>query len=334
MKRIALLVACVATALWIVAIACCHHGATGRRATDKIRGKGFYYPNELKHVKRPHPLGDNVVTFAEANPDSEFADEAMLVVASRLGRPSADRSRPRTKRATKALKMLDTIIQNNRHAAFCNFFRLRVVPETSRKKVLAKYREYVRYHPNYSADIAMRMKALLYEKLGERQLGIELLERYVRKYPQGRWAAEDSAFFKEETMSVWWLVRRTDERIFYELARMYVAEQEYAKAATVLRQAIAVYSELPVIVFYYDLLARTYEKASDPANERRALRALQEHPVSENGGLMARREWNDPIENASLPGSHVSLRSREAVADRLRELIDADAKGGSHRTKR
>ncbi len=286
------------------------------RAAHRILGEGYYSPEEIKNVKRPRAAASvaELVTFAKSNPESDFADEALVLAADRRARSAGPSSLDFAEEATE---LLNTIAAKYSDAAFFNMFRLPASSSRDEQADLASYREYLADHPNFSADIAVRIRARLHEKLGKRGEGIDLLERYVDKFPAGRWGSEDAEFSRRSDHRR--RTHRTAHHISYELARMYYMDKRYKKAQDVLRRAIKAFPYSRFDVVYYDLLARICEKTGNRAEEKHSLGTVKS--IFEQKKALAMfapsREWVDVL--ASAP-AWIRVRPLAAIEKRLQEL--------------
>ncbi len=291
----------------------------------KIVGKSVYTWEELKGMPGfpllgiwfgPDPKESDPLEFARNNPESELADDVLLRAAEGFFVK---------KEYDQAIGVLDTIIERYPYSAHMHkgvFLNLVLnVPGsaseiTEEKEALSLH---VREHPGFTADKALRDKALICEELDKRAEAIKLLQQYVEKHPRGRWAVEDTrARPRFRSFSL----KRTDELIFHHLAWLYHQSGNHIKAGNVLTQAIKNFVGSPYTVSYYDLLARTHEKTGDATKEIDALKHLR---VMMRHG---KRIWvgfvggPDPSELLLHERWYVGLKVRppEKVDLRLREL--------------
>ena len=202
------------------------------------------------------------------NPESHYADEELLLVATR---------RMDKKQYERAADILDIIIRQYPNSAQVDYragavlgtsLSMAGMSEQERQARKARAR-HINEHPNFTADEALRCKALICEELDKRAEAIKLLEEYVKKHPQGRWATEDAKV--RESMKPFHSYYRTDELIFLQLARLYYDSGQYDNARGILTQAIKTYAGSRRLLYYCDLLALTYQKMGHPAKEAEAL---------------------------------------------------------------
>jgi hypothetical protein len=178
---------------------------------------------------------------------------------------------------------------------------------------------HIRDHPDFTADEALRCKALVNETLGKKKEAIEALQQYVDKHPRGRWAEEDSR--ARSRFGSFWIYRK-HELIFHHLAWLYCRRGDYVKAENVLLQAVKSFVGSPYTVVYYDLLARIHEKTGDAVKEIDALTHCRDmHQRGEHRlvGVVG------SLDRQVLPECErwrllLLVRSPEKVDSRLREL--------------
>jgi hypothetical protein len=299
----------------------------------KIVGKGVYTLEQIKGMPgfslisptfRRDPKWSDPLEFARKNPESEIADDVLFQTAEVLANK---------KEYDQAIRILDTVIERYPYSAHVNKMQLLClllnVPEPASEIKQAKeaLSLHIREHPDFTADKALRCKALICEVLGKRGEAIKLLQQYVEKHPRGRWAAEDT-----RALSRFWSFRihRTDELIFHHLAWLYYESGDHIKAGNVLTQAIKNFMGSPYTVSYYDLLARTHEKTGDVAREIDALTHLSEimrHREQDRVGVIGGPDLGELFLHERW---HVSLRVRppEKIDLRLRELQAKEAGQG------
>jgi len=286
-------------------------------AGKKIVGKGAELGEDadsaLWFPKYGAVPSSKYLAFARKNPESESADEALLVVAERF---------VANKQYEQAMHVVDTIIDRYPNSAsFDMLAALGMIPslpqpDQQKREALQAWARYINDHPNFTADEALVCKALLYGKLGRRTEAIELLEQYVQRHPNGRWAAEDArARPRLKTLRLW---NRTDQVIFWHLACFYYDSGRHAKAADILTRAIKTYDGSVNLVFYYDLLAKTHRKTGNDTEEANALRQVRT--------FLDRDEYSSlgtyGKELALYDHRRIQIRisSLEQINERLREL--------------
>jgi len=256
--------------------------------------------------------------FARKNPGADTADEALLYVAETL---------ITSKQYEQALVLLDVVIQRYPNSANLDmgacFDLTGGVPRSDHRKTQAgmAIARHINDHPNFTADIAVRCKALVYEELGERTAAIKLLSQYVERHPKGRWASEDAKV--RPSVKPFNIRYRTDEILFCQLAWLYHDSGNHGKAAEVLAQAIRTFAGSPSLVFYYDLLALVHQKMGKPTNEADSL--LRAKKLLEQGYYtMLLHQLANPDSNKPdlLSYEHIWLRIRspKKINERLREL--------------
>ncbi len=294
---------------------------------SKIVGKGVYTLERIKGMPgfsliypmfRRDLKQSDLLEFARKNPESELADDVLLRAAE---------VHVNKKEYDQAIRILDTIIKRYPYSAHVDKeVLLRLIlnmpePASEIKEAKEALSLHIREHPDFTADKALRCKALVFEMLGKRAEAIQILQQYVEKHPRGRWAAEDT---KARPRFPSFGIYRTDELIFHHLAWLYHQSGDHIKAGDVLTQAIKNFVGSPYTVSYYDLLARTHEKTGDATKEIDALTRLRE--------MMRRGAQNwvgvvggpDREELSEYERWHTWLRvqSPEKIDLRLRELTD------------
>ena len=291
----------------------------------KVVGKGVYTLEQIDakpEFRLVYPVlwreaeVSSHLQFARMNPDSELADDILLRAAEIL---------VNEKKYDQALKILDAIIERYPNSAQVhrNVFTGLVLKlpytqcevETNRKALF----DHIREHPDFTADEALRLKALLYNSLGKTGEAVEVLQQYVDGHPRGRWAEEDTrALSRLGSFRMY----RKDELIFHHLAWLYYRRGDYGEAESILIQAIKNFVGSPYTVAYYDLLARIHEKTGDAVKEVDALTHRWE--------LSKRKEhvWvgvAGTLDRETLPECEhwrllLLVRPPEKVDSRLREL--------------
>ncbi len=286
-------------------------GATrGELPPDQWAGPGDVPPSVL-------------VEFARENPEHELADDYLLGAARR----AID-----SKQYEQAIDILDMTVEQHPHAArldgwahgvldpsesFCSEFPL------MREAALVQAR-HIDEHPNFSADEAIRYKALVLEELGKTTDALRLLQRYVEQHPRGRWAKEDAEV--RPRLKQWNLSRRTDELIFLHLAWLYYDGGDHTRSGEILTRAIKTFPNSFCCRCYYGLLARVYQQTGNAAGEVDALTRVHElrepairaihsmywNPPGAPSGNLLRLNHPDRLRSR--------LRSPEKIHQRLREL--------------
>jgi len=297
--------------------------ASSRKETDterdKIVGKGAYFLEERRTMSgiflihplpRPVPKDSELLEFTRKNPGSEIADDALLLAAKRFFKK---------KQYDRTMRILDTIIERYPHSAHVHenvFMRLVLLLREAdeQRAQAAKVRaHYVREHPDFTADVAILCKAVLYEELGKRAEAVKLLEQYVADFPAGRWAVEDAEIRPRLKP---FSIGRTDEMIFHQLARLYHEGGEHGKACKILSQA----KGSSLFVHYHDLLATIHRKTGSATKEADALERLRElmllthQPIPPRDNDMNKLPLNDPWRVWRR------IRSLEQINQRLRTL--------------
>ena len=289
-----------------------------------IVGKGYYTkddglnPRAVNYFKRNSEL----LQYVRENPESEMADEALLMVADHC---------TNRKEYDQAIESLTRVIEQYPDSAFsrqvCHgTFRGPPPPATPNPPVL----RHIRDHPTFSADVATCMLAVLYEQLGRKTEALSLLEQHIKEHPRGRWIAEDDRFLALPGRPPYNL-ERVDETIRYDLARMYYEDKDFARAEQVLRKSIDMHSKsAPMPGPYLDLLAEVYKNSGRAKEEKETLVRLaslwKERKVIR---VLRRRPFNDPMSNSDRPPYEgIATRWSTEIEERL-ETLNAIEKQGS-----
>jgi len=234
-------------------------------------GKGYYDYDELVDNGHVYPAywkpSEEMLKYARDHPKSDTADEALLEAALKL---------KRKEEYAEALQILDQVIANYGNSAYANlcscWFRGAGLVTEQRHKA----QRHVRDHPDFSADLALLRKAQLLERMGKPGEAVNLLEAYVEKFPDGRWADADVKLHyvigrDGGTRRRWVRLYRTHEHVFWDLARLYQQRDRQQETIELLTHAIRAFPSSPLLPAYYDLLAKTYQQMGDTAKESAAL---------------------------------------------------------------
>ena len=262
------------------------------------------------------------------NPESHYADEELLLVATR---------RMDKKQYERAADILDIIIRQYPNSDQVDYMAWAVLgtslpmagmseQEKQARKARARH---INEHPNFTADEALRCKALIREELDKRAEAIKLLEEYVKKHPQGRWATEDAKV--RESVKPIPSYNRSDELIFFQLAWLYYDSGQYDKARGILTQAIETYAGSSFMLCYCDLLALTYQKMGHAAKEAETL--LRNKEVLQRDKMLrisirSSREGNTTFPLYRTSRFWLRIRLPEEIDQRLRELQAKEAGQG------
>ena len=283
----------------------------------KIVGKGAELGEDADSAlwfPRSGPLpSSKYLEFAQNNSNSESADECLLVAAERLAA---------NEQYEEAMDVVDTLIERYPDSAsFDMSAALGMIPslpqpDQQKREALRAWARYINDHPNFTADEALVCKALLYGKLGKRTEAINLLEHYVQRHPNGRWAAEDAR--ARPRLKPMHISNRTDEVIFWHLACLYYDGGNYAKADDTLTRAIKIYAGSPNLAFYYDLLATTHQKTGNDTEEANALRRVRELLRGDEYSSLG--TYGKELALHDHRRIETRIRSLERINERLREL--------------
>jgi len=237
----------------------------------RIVGKGYYFQQErvgkahaqLQYWETP----EKSLQFARDHPSSDTVDEALLDAAWKLAK---------RQKYTEAMRITDEVISKYEHSAFSGISSSWDRAAGFTPEPILKARRYIRNHPDFSVDVAMYMKAEFLEHIGKQVDAIRLLQAYVKRFPQGRWAKEDREFIeafgeRKAYRLTHAELHRTHEYIFLALARLHYQRREYVEAVKVLRQARQAFPLSPLLPTYYDLLAKTYQQTGTRDKEEEAL---------------------------------------------------------------
>lgn len=297
----------------------------------KIIGKGAEINGvDLSMWGQDEPVPDSKwLEHALKNPESHYADEELLFVATR---------RMDKKQYERATELLDIIIRQYPNSAQVDFgawavlgTSLSVVPGMSEQERQARtaWARHINEHPNFTADEALRCKALLREELDKRAEAIKLLEEYVQKHPQGRWATEDAKV--RASVKPFHFYNRTDELIFLQLAWLYYDSGQYDKARGILTHAIKTYAGSYGLPYYCDLLALTYRKMDHAAKEAETLLRTKELLERNKQSTILSKKRIDDIAKLPLHDYRrlwLRIRLPEEIDQRLRELKAKEAGQG------
>jgi len=261
--------------------------------------------------------------FAQENPKSEFADEALFYAADLLIAKG---------QYEQVITIFDAIIEQYPHSAkfdmgACLFLRPSLHdPNYERQQAAMARARHIKDHPNFTADEAIRCKALVLEELGKRTEAVELLQQYVEDHPKGRWTREDAAV--RPRLKPFTYLDRSHEMLFCHLAWLHYDDGNHGDSVEVLEQAVKNFAGCWNLIFCYDLLALGYQQMGNPTKEADALLRVKSMLDQNNNTYGLSRLERTGRENLPVHSSErirLRIRSPEKINQRLRELDAARA---------
>ena len=286
--------------------------------TDRslIVGKGYYTKEDgldsrdVNYFKRNPEL----LQYVRETPESEMADEALLMVADRC---------TQGREYDQAIVALNRVMREYPHSAFCAYVFLGFPKPASPGTRLAYRREHMREYPTFSADAAASMLAALHKELGNNDAAILLLETHLKDHPWGRWAVEDYRI-QTKLGPPAENFYRVDGAICCQLAGLYADKGDYAKARQILERAIGAHpADSPAAGPFHNLLATIYEKTGSAAKEKESLTTLASlWKQWEAIPIYYIRPFWDPMSNSKSDMSPPAIGSRRParIKERLEEL--------------
>lgn len=192
---------------------------------------------------------DKHLEYADKNPKSPFADDAVFTAAHHLIRTNPE----------EAIGLFEKVTSDYPNAVRFSLqaFNLDLKSLLSKNEVnkIKEYREHINEYPNLTSDLALAGIAECYERLGQYDKMVSYYQKILKKYPDGQWIAQDN---ESKIFLYYPLEERPFQMSLFRMGKEYCRRGDESRALEYYKKLFKLYPLSIKNKYAYDELSRMY----------------------------------------------------------------------------